>query len=60
MRLNDLTNKELHDLLLEITSEFSDRLQKDPTNHADEFVTIRDLELTAGTLGTILERSGKI
>lgn len=60
MRLKDLTYKELVDKILDITNELSDRFQKEPKNSADEFVGITDLELSVGSLRTILERQGKI
>ena len=60
MRLADLTYEELSDTLSAITDELSDRLRREPKNHAEEFVAIKDLELSAGNLRTVFERSGKI
>ncbi len=60
MKLKDLTYKKLCDLSLDITNEFAERFHKEPKDHADEFVAIRDMELAAGALRTALESSGKI
>ncbi len=58
--LKDKTNKELCDLELDITNEFVERFMKDPRNHADEYIAIKDVELAVGALRSVLEQSGKI
>ena len=60
MKLQSKSYKKLTDLLSAITDELLDRLQREPKNHADEFVAIKDLELSVGTLTTSLVCSGKI
>lgn len=58
--LNDKSFKELCDLQLDITNEIAERFMKDPLNHADEFVSIKDVELATGRLRSVLEQTGKI
>lgn len=60
MNLKALSLKELLGLGQNITNEFAERFNKDPRNHADEFVAIKEIELGLGSLRTSLENSGKI
>lgn len=60
MNLKGLTYKELLGLIQDVSNEFSERFHKEPKDHADEFVAIKDMEIAAGDLRRSLENSGKM
>lgn len=71
MRLNDLTYKEILDLMLSASSEISERSQKDfksrmtdgkPVDdvYVKEIAAVREIELAIGAARSIFEQTGKI
>ena len=71
MRIEDLTYKEMLDLMLNISSELSERSQKDFHNkiastgpvedvYVKEISAVRDIELAVGAARSVFEETGKI